>query len=78
MRRERLDMALWMEDIDGALLCRGWIALSSLCCRSARIESGICGRLGAVFETVIGDDGDDSGSKRAVRTAASWGVRPDA
>jgi hypothetical protein len=77
MRRERSDIARWMEGGEGDLLWSGWMAWISLCCREGKMESGMCGRLGAVLEMGIGDDGVDSGSNRADRTAASWEVRPD-
>jgi hypothetical protein len=35
----------------------------------------MCGKLGAVFEADMNDEGEDSGSKRADKTAASFEVR---
>lgn len=71
----RFDIASSMADRDGDSLFRDWIALISFVCKLGNTESGMFGRLGAAFEIEIDDEGKDSGSNRADRTATSFEVR---
>lgn len=54
---------------------RDRMASNSRSCRSGNIELGMWGRVDAVFETGIDEEGEDSGSNKADSTAASFGVR---
>ena len=75
MMAERFDIAVSMDGWGGVSVVKDLIAFISRSCRSGNIELGMYGKVGAVFETEIDDDGEDSGSNKADSTAVSFEVR---
>lgn len=81
MREEssRIAISITVEVGDGVL--SGRMARASRARRDARTAGEMCGRIGVerVADIAIGslEDGDDSASKRAEKTAESFGVSPE-